>query len=156
MVMAWGCSCVCVCVNLRGRVWIYSSLPCMGKPPMVVVTVQGAPPVTVDLGSVTVIKQLSSRGPRGNSLLHNTICWVIGVVGWCPLPLELTSASAALAEVELTPLCRQIRAFNRQLKAVGCFSVRTMPEVEAFWAAQLLNTCCMESDRHHVPGTGAI
>jgi hypothetical protein len=25
-----------------GRVWIYSSLPCVGKPPMVVVTVQGA------------------------------------------------------------------------------------------------------------------
>ena len=26
-----------------GRVWIYSSLPSVGKPPMVVVTVQGAP-----------------------------------------------------------------------------------------------------------------
>ena len=35
----------CVCVNLRGAgVDIqYSSLPCVGKPPMVVVTVQGAP-----------------------------------------------------------------------------------------------------------------
>ena len=28
---------------LRGRAWIYSSLPCVGKPPMVVVMVQGAP-----------------------------------------------------------------------------------------------------------------
>jgi hypothetical protein len=36
--------CRCACIGLLGgRVWIYSSLPCMGKLPMVVVTVQGAP-----------------------------------------------------------------------------------------------------------------
>ena len=35
-----------VCVyRIREQVWIYSSLPCIGKPPMVVVTVQGAPQI---------------------------------------------------------------------------------------------------------------